>query len=292
MDPSTAAPHTPQVAIVTVSYGSQSVLGGFLESVGHASQSSDLTVVVADNRPGDDGVEELSTEAGTTYLPLPANPGYGGAINAAVALLSPDIRWVLISNPDIVLERGSIDTLVCTGEQDPSIGAVGPAVRTPEGIIYPSARRIPSLRTGIGHALFGGIWPSNPWTRSYREESSPYRRDAGWLSGACLLVRRSAFEEVGGFDESYFMYFEDVDLGYRLGRNGYRNVYEPGASVVHLGAHSTSGDAAAAMVDAHHASAKRFLSEKYRGWHLRPVRLVLGIGLSARSWIVKRKSTG
>lgn len=291
MDGGDAAPQsTPTpIAVVTVSYGSADVLADFLASVPAAAGGLPVRVVVADNRPADASVGDLAASSGAEYLPLPHNPGYGGAINAAIATLDDSVAWILIANPDLVLAERSIEHLAATGAQDDRIGAIGPAVRTPEGAIYPSARRVPSLRTGVGHALFSGVWPTNPWTRAYREESSPYRRDAGWLSGSCLLVRRTAFDEIGGFDPEYFMYFEDVDLGYRLGRLGYRNVYEPGASVTHIGAHSTSGNSAA-MVRAHHRSAKRFLRSRYRSWWLWPVRVTLGLGLSLRSWIVIRKS--
>jgi N-acetylglucosaminyl-diphospho-decaprenol L-rhamnosyltransferase len=199
---------------------------------------------------------------------------------------------VLISNPDVVMSPGSIDRLLATGESDPAIGAVGPAVLNPDGSVYPSARAVPSLRTGVGHALFANLWQRNPWTLAYRRETDPSdeRRDAGWLSGSCLLVRRTAFDAVGGFDEDYFMYFEDVDLGYRLGKSGYRNVYEPAATVTHVGAHSTGGESAR-MVAAHHESARRFLSKKYRSWYLWPVRITLRAGLALRSrGIIRRLS--
>src|SRR5659263_451997 len=92
---------------------------------------------------------------------------------------------------------------------------------------HPAARELPSLTQGAGHALFGRIWPGNPWTRAYqrRQQQAGTERAAGWLSGACLVLRREAFEAVGGFDPSYFMFFEDLDLGERLGRAGWSNVY-------------------------------------------------------------------
>jgi N-acetylglucosaminyl-diphospho-decaprenol L-rhamnosyltransferase len=83
------------------------------------------------------------------------------------------------------------------------------------------------------------------------------------------------------------MYFEDVDLGYRLGRAGYRNVYQPASTVTHVGAHST-GSESARMVRAHHDSARRFLSKKYSGWWLWPVRATLRAGLALRSRSIVR----
>ena len=290
MDSPTSSSLSPATAVVTVSFGSGAVLPAFLDSVTGASSDSVLTVV-ADNKPEqDEAVRSQSDERGAVYLPLGSNRGYGGAINAAVATLPDSVRWVLVSNPDVVLAPGAIDVLVAAGESDQHVGSVGPRILTASGEVYPSARAVPSLRTGVGHALFVNLWAGNPWTRAYRRdaESEAAVRDAGWLSGACVLVRRSVFDELGGFDDGFFMYFEDVDLGYRLGKAGYRNVYEPAATATHTGAHSTNSDSTQ-MVRVHHDSAKRFLAKKYSGPLLWPVRTALSAGLSLRSAIVRRR---
>lgn len=288
MAPSPSSP-SAAVAVITVSFGSESVLPAFLASIPAASAQPVLSVV-ADNRADPDGgAAAQAAEGGARYLPLDRNRGYGGAVNAAAAGLPDSVRWILVSNPDVVMHPEAIDRLVAAGDADPSIGAVGPTLLTAEGDVYPSARAVPSLRTGVGHALFANLWAGNPWTRAYRRdvETVSAARDAGWLSGACVLVRRRAFDELGGFDEGYFMYFEDVDLGYRLGRAGYRNVYEPAAIAVHTGAHSTTSESER-MVRAHHESAKRFLDRKYRAWYLWPLRVALRMGLAARSALVIR----
>lgn len=280
----------PRVAVVTVSYGSGAVLEGFLHSVSAASTVAPI-VIVADNKPHDGaGVAALAARYQASYLPLDTNLGYGGAINAAAATLPASVEWILVSNPDVCLMPGALDGLLATGNSDVRIGSVGPAITTSDGAVYPSARVVPSLRTGIGHALFANIWIGNPWTRAYRNDAVPSEksRDAGWLSGACVLVRRSAFAALGGFDEGFFMYFEDVDLGYRLGKLGYRNVYDPAATVIHSGAHSTTGDSDR-MIEVHHDSARRFLSKKYSGWWLWPVRAILNVGLNVRSAVVRRR---
>ena len=284
------APGTTRIAVVTVAFRSNEVLPGFLASIAGASAEPVHTVVV-DNRPDEASrAAELARGIGAAYVAQPSNPGYGGAINAGVATLPPEVRWVLVSNPDVVLHPGVIDALVAVGESDARIGAIGPAVLNPDGTVYPSARRVPSLRTGVGHALFVNLWHDNPWTRRYRaDDEAVAARDAGWLSGACLLVRREAFDAIGGFDDEYFMYFEDVDLGYRLGKAGYRNRYEPDVAVTHVGAHTAARDSSV-MIRAHHDSARRFIGRKYAGWHLWPVRAALGVGLAARSALLQRSA--
>ena len=278
------------MAAVSVSYGSEGVLEPFFDTL-LTSASEDLLIVLADNKAAaGTQVREISAAHGAVYLPMNRNAGYGGAINAAVASLPATVEWILVSNPDVIFREGAVDLLVARGNSDPLIAAVGPTILTADGAVYPSARAIPSLRYGIGHALLGDLWRGNPWSAAYRNENAPHRRDVGWLSGACLLVRRTAFEEIGGFDEGFFMYFEDVDLGHRLGKQGYLNVYEPAAVVTHSGAHSTSTEFAT-MVTAHHDSAKRFLAKRYSGVLLWPVRTALSAGLDARAWLLNRKNS-
>lgn len=277
-----------RVGIVTVAYRSDTVLSGFLASV-PAATSAPVAIVVADNLPAEGEAASIAERARAAYVPIPANPGYGAAINAAVDRLPDGVEWILIANPDVELDAGALDRLVETGRGDATIGSVGPLIRNPDGSIYPSARSVPSLRTGIGHALFSNLWAANPWSRRYLDDLAPagQRRDAGWLSGSCVLVRRQAFDAIGGFDDGYFMYFEDVDLGYRLGKRGYRNVYEPAAAALHTGAHST-GSESARMVRAHHVSARRFIRRKYGAWWLWPVRAAITVGLGVRSALVVR----
>lgn len=273
---------------MTVSYNSSSQLDSFLSSLDEELRAG-VAVVIADNASADvRSSEEIAGAHGARVLPLGENLGYGGAVNRAVASLPSTVDAVLICNPDVLVGEDALDALRARLDAEPTIGAVGPRILNEDGTLYPSARRIPSLRTGIGHALFVRVWPGNPWTKAYRSENQVSARDVGWLSGACLLVRRSVFEQLGGFDEGYFMYFEDVDLGYRIGRAGYRNRYEPAASVVHVGGLSTQAESRR-MVRVHHASAYRFLANKYRGPLLAPVRVVLRAALAARAWLLTRR---
>jgi N-acetylglucosaminyl-diphospho-decaprenol L-rhamnosyltransferase len=270
-----------EVAIVTVSYHSEDVLPAMLDSIPDAiTERYDVVVVDNASDPALDAV--IAGRPDVRRFDPRANLGYGGAVNAARPLLG-NAEWILVVNPDVVFEPGSIDALVSRGRESTDVGSLGPLITGADGTPYPSARKLPSLRTGVGHALFVRFWPENPWTASYREDDAPASetRDAGWLSGACLLVRREAFDAVGGFDDGFFMYFEDVDLGRRLGLAGWRNVFEPAARITHSGAHSTAKESAR-MLDAHHRSAYRYLAKRYHNWYLWPVRVVLRVALAAR----------
>jgi N-acetylglucosaminyl-diphospho-decaprenol L-rhamnosyltransferase len=158
-------------------------------------------------------------------------------------------------------------------------------IRTPAGDRYPSARRFPSLIDAGGHALLGLFLPNNPFTRNYQRSDmdvaadTPQRVD--WLSGACFLVRRSAFESVGGFDEAYFMYAEDADLCWRLARAGWGTMYVPTAEVLHIQGVSTDHHPYRMIVE-HHRSLLRFAGRSTDGWRRLLLPLVaVGIGVRA-----------
>ena len=274
------------LAVVTVSYHSQDALSDLIHSLSGSDVAPVATVVVDNARDA----LELPEFDGLDVVQAPGNLGYGGGVNYGVGRLPRTVEWVLISNPDVTVQASAIDVMLDVARAQPDAGAVGPRILEVTGETYPSARELPSLRTGIGHALLANLWLGNPWTRRYRGENrrtSGRWRETGWLSGSCLLVRREAFEAIGGFDESYFMYFEDVDLGARLAQEGWRNLYVPEAVVTHSGAHSTSAHASA-MRQEHHRSAYLYLSRKYRGWYLWPLRLGLRLALAARSHLTSR----
>jgi N-acetylglucosaminyl-diphospho-decaprenol L-rhamnosyltransferase len=276
-----------ELAIVTVSYNSGAALESLLDSLRNSVVAPGETVVV--NNAPDDALE-LSPLDGLHVVTAPGNLGYGAGVNLGVKQLSPQIKWVLVTNPDVRLNPHALETLLEVAASESSAGALGPRIIEPSGEVYPSARELPSLRTGVGHALFANVWLSNPWSRRYHGDyraASTRWRETGWLSGSCQLVRREAFESIGGFDDSYFMYFEDVDLGERLTKAGWRNLYVPAASVLHTGAHSTT-TVASAMRSEHHRSAYLYLSRKYSAWYLSPLRLALRIALLLRSRITGR----
>ncbi|SFW42837.1 glycosyltransferase family 2 protein [Amycolatopsis australiensis] len=270
-----------QLGVVTVTYFSGDTLERFLDTLEKAT-GRDVKVVVADTVSTDGAPEKAAQRANVHLLKIGENVGYGTGCNRGVAELDDSFGWIVIANPDLEWEPGSLDTLLEAAQRWPRGGAFGPLIHELDGTVYPSARLLPSFGRGIGHAVFGKVWPGNPWTRQYRQETgTPVERAAEWLSGSCLLLRREAFESVGGFDSRYFMYFEDVDLGDRLGKAGWLNVYVPSAGVMHLGGHSTS-QASEKMLKAHHDSAYRYLADRHQGLLWKPVLAATKLGLALR----------
>jgi N-acetylglucosaminyl-diphospho-decaprenol L-rhamnosyltransferase len=274
----------PGYGVVVVSFGSGEVLNAFLGSLALSTLVPEAVVVV-ENGPKPPGLSDYPFSVAVIHLP--ENPGYGTAVNVGVHSLPQPIPWVLVSNPDVTLDSDAIATLLVTAGSFPDAGSLGPALINTDGTTYPSARAIPGLSMGIGHGIFGLLWRNNPWTLAYKGDySAPHPRLCGWLSGACLVVRREAFAEIGGFDTNYFMFMEDVDLGMRLTNAGWSNIYVPEARAIHSVGHSTS-NARVNMIRAHHHSAKRFVSKRYPGLRWAPIRLLVNVGLSLRSRIAQ-----
>lgn len=282
-----------ELIVVTVTYSPGLHLDRFLASLSHATDRP-VTVVMADNGSTDGAPEEaLARYPNARLLRMSGNLGYGSAINRAVAEYvndSDNNDFFVVANPDVQWGPRSIDIMLEAAGRWPRAGSLGPLIRDPDGSVYPSARHQPSLVRGGMHAVVGPFWKSNPWTAEYRQErQEPSERPVGWLSGSCLLLRRSAFEEISGFDERYFMYMEDVDLGDRLSLAGWQNVYVPSAEVLHAKGHATGKDPARNLA-AHHTSTYTFLADRYPRWWQGPLRWTIRSSLAARAGLVVRHS--
>ena len=222
-------------------------------------------VVVVDNASTDGSVEALATEdAGVRLVRTGTNLGYGAGANRGIAATAGD--YVLVSNPDVAFHDGAVDRLRAVLDADATVAIVGPCIREADGSRYPSARRFPSMVDAAGHALLGQVAPENPFSRRYRmaEIDATVTTPVDWVSGACFLARRAALEELGGFDERYFMYVEDVDLCWRAHRAGWGVVFAPEAEVTHLQGVSTARRPYR-MLLAHHLSALRFAARTTSG---------------------------
>lgn len=239
-------------------------------------------VVVVDNSSSDDSVAALARrEPQVEVVHTGSNRGFGTAANLGVNRTTTDL--VLVLNPDTVVNPGAIDEMARALRADPGLAAVGPRIDNPDGSRYPSARRFPSIADSAGHGFVGLFRADNPFTRRYRmSEADPdIAAEVDWVSGAAMMLRREAFYQVGGFDEAYFMYVEDVDLCWRLGSAGWRIGYEPAARVTHeVGV--SSRQAPYRMIVEHHRSLMRFAYRTTTG----PARAALPVvaaGLVART---------
>jgi N-acetylglucosaminyl-diphospho-decaprenol L-rhamnosyltransferase len=267
------------VSAVVVNYNAGAVLAGCLASL--SDEGIEETVVVDNGSL--DGSDRIvcAADPKAIWLPSGSNLGYGRAANLGAARTrSPAL---LICNPDLVLRPGTVAALVATLEADPSVGIVGPRLLNTDGSVYPSARSFPSLLDAVGHGALGTVWSGNPFSRRYKLLDWDHRseRRVDWVSGACLLVRRQTWDEIGGFDPSFFMYMEDVDLCWRAGRAGWAVTYQPAGEVTHSQGVSTNV-VPYRMILAHHRSLWRFGCRTTTGWR-RSLLPAVGAGLVARA---------
>jgi N-acetylglucosaminyl-diphospho-decaprenol L-rhamnosyltransferase len=250
------------------------------------------SVVVVENGRAGSGEAALAAlmaadpAADVRVLNPEKNLGFGAGANRGLAVLSGQASpsdWVLIANADVRIHPGALDALRRALETRPAWAMVGPRIYTDEGEVYPSVRRFPSFVDAAGHALFALFNPENRFTKRYNP-GAPVGDgvvEAGWISGSCFLARREALEELGGFDEAYFMYAEDMDLCWRAHRAGWGVGFTGAAGITHVQGVSTARHPYKMML-AHHRSALRFTVRTTSGWRRAALPLaaaVLGLRL-------------
>lgn len=226
----------PEVDVVVVSYNSRERLRACVEPL---LELDDVHVIVVDNASQDDSLEAVR-DLEVTTIQLPGNGGFAHGVN--VGWRAGSAPYVLLLNPDARIDGASLEALVGTGEAAPGVGAVAPRIVHTDGALDYSQRRFPRLRSTYAQALFlHRLLPSASWTDELVRDEAAYGRRGSpdWVSGACVLVRRSVLEELSGLDDGFFMYCEDIDLCKRLSAHGYEIVFEPEAVVVHEGGAST-----------------------------------------------------
>jgi N-acetylglucosaminyl-diphospho-decaprenol L-rhamnosyltransferase len=251
-------------------------------------------IVVVDNASSDGSDQALvASDPAVALIPAGRNLGFGAAANRGVRESSG--RYVAIMNPDVVVEPGCLKALIEALEREPMMAVVGPRVVNRDGTLYPSARAFPSLLDAFGHAFLHFVVPDNRFSRRYKllDWDHTHARDVDWVSGTFLVARRSVFDVLGGFDEAYFMYVEDVDLCWRCWQSGWRVGYEPAGAVIH--AIGVSSELAPyRMIVAHHRSLFRFATRTHRGVKrallpLVAAGLILRAGLACIQRLVRRR---
>lgn len=271
---------TSPIGVVVVDFDNGPLLEGCVRSLLDDGAS---TVVVVENGTAGSAQRALAalTDHSVSIVTTGRNIGFGAGVNRGLAVLAgqddaPEL--VLVCNPDLVVHPGALAALGEAMEAYPAWALVGPRIFTEEGTVYPSVRRFPTFIDAAGHALFALINPENRFTKRYNPGTPEGEGTAaaGWISGSCFLARRIALEELGGFDEAYFMYAEEMDLCWRAHQAGWGVGFAGGASVTHIQGVSTARHPVKMMV-AHHRSALRFTVRTTTGW--RRVALPLAVAV-------------
>jgi N-acetylglucosaminyl-diphospho-decaprenol L-rhamnosyltransferase len=223
----------PTVAYVIVAYRSEGVLSACLDAIDIDRDGRHWPIIVVDNASPDRSADvAYQHRAGPTIISANHNGGFGSGCNLGARETTSDA--ILFVNPDTRLSPGTSDVLL-NELADPAIAAAGPSVVERGAIRAEAAGHEPTLRTIVGHFLLLGRVPGlRRWFPPLQLPAGQHSSmDIDWVGGAVLMVSRALFEEVGGFDESIFMYMEDVDLCRRLRALGYRIRFVPSVTVEH-----------------------------------------------------------
>jgi GT2 family glycosyltransferase len=254
----------PDCSIVIVNYRTDDALADCLASLGRTTKGLAVEVVVVDN--GDTlaagGFRERFPEV--RLLTSAANVGFARAANQGIGATRG--RHVLCLNPDTVVHEGAVAALVAHLDGHPAVGAVGARLLESDGSLQYSCRRFPGYLTIFfgRYALLTRLWPGNAASRDYLYLDWDHRtvREVDWLSGACLMVRRTVVDRVGGFDEGYFLFVEDMDWCRRIRDGGWTVVYVPDAVVTHhIGA--SRGPVPPRVVWARHRGMLRYVRKHF-----------------------------
>jgi GT2 family glycosyltransferase len=285
--------NTPRVSAILVNYNGGSELRLALQSIEAALGSQAWEAVVVDNASSDGSgaiAEEFAPNS--RLIRNDRNVGFASGVNRGLRASTGPL--VLIMNPDCRLEPGAAAALEAELTRNDGCAIVGPRILDPDGSVQGSARGDPDMWTG----LFGRstwlrrVWPSLPMAR--RHVVTEAAIDSGqpsvvvdWVSGACMLARREALEAVNGFDERYFLYWEDADLCRRLRGRGWHVRYVPGARAVHRVGHS-SRTARASAIRAFHRSAYLYYATHVAPGPRQPARVIARALLAMRCWLLLR----
>ncbi|MBC7545667.1 MAG: glycosyltransferase family 2 protein [Candidatus Sericytochromatia bacterium] len=238
-----------RISVIIVNWNTAGPLAQALQSL-QPIVGLDWEPIVVDNASADESVAMLRRDfPAVTVIANPDNCGFGRACNQGFSRATGD--YVLLLNPDAALLPGAVSTLVSYLETHPAVGMVGPTLLHDDGQIQYSACRNPSLKTEA-YEWFGlrGLLPDNEAVGAlyygYRQDRS-FACD--WLVGACLLVRRETLAEVGGFDERFWLYAEELDWCRRMNTAGWQTHFVPAARVRHSGGAASAKAASPMLVE-------------------------------------------
>jgi len=272
--------------VVIVNWNTCNELTDCLRSV-LAADSGSAEIIVVDNASTDGSVEMLQGEfPNVRLIRNTANLGFAKASNQGIEASGG--RYVLLLNPDCLVHPGALTELVRFGDANVDAGIFGLRILNQDGSVFESCRRFPTLAAGIfRNALLARLFPNNPYTREYLMADCNHdtAREVDWVSGAALVIRRELLDDIGPLDTRFFMYCEDVDIAYRAKERGWRVMYCPDATVVHLRARSSDQNPVR-MIVAFHRSMYAFFNKHYAEKSSIVTRAIVPFGLIFRTCLL------
>ena len=266
----TAIPASLDLSIIIVSWNVRDLLdaclGSVYASLGEQGARFGYEIIVIDGASHDGSAEMVADKhPGVQLISLAENVGFTRANN--LGLQRSRGRYLLFLNPDTVVMGNALPLMHAYMRDHPDIGVLGPMLLSADGTVQSSRRRFPTLATAFMESPVLQEWlPNSRALRRYTMRDLPddVEQDVDWVYGACFLVRRQVYEQVGPLDEAFFMYSEETDWMRRIKGSGWRVAYLPTAKVIHHG-----GQSSAQVVAAQHIyfqSSKVYYFRKHFGW--------------------------
>jgi GT2 family glycosyltransferase/4-amino-4-deoxy-L-arabinose transferase-like glycosyltransferase len=223
------------LSIIYVYYNTPIEIKQSIKSLESAMGKINHEVIIVDNLSSISIPKEISKLPNVKIIKNNKNYGYGNGLNIGVSHSKG--KYLLLTNTDTIFLKNSIMNLLSKIEKDPKIGIIGPQLINSEGKTAQSISGMPYLLQSIfAFSLLGKIWPGNYIRKSYHNLNLDRNKEhnVDVVSGACMMIKKSIFDSVNGFDKNFFMYFEEADFCFRVKKNGYKILYYPQAKVVHL----------------------------------------------------------
>ena len=248
------------LSIIIVQYGSSTPLIQCLKSLQKTNipVTTEVIVVRNDNVNDNSFISDIfqAEKIDLKVIVNSENSGFGKACNQAAELAMGE--FILFLNPDTIVSDRTLPELLAFHGTKEDCGIVAPMILDPDGSIQQSARTFPSLRTAFfgRTSLLTRLFPSNPFTVaefSAREsrENTEYYEEVDWVSGAAMLIRKPLFQEIGGFDEAFFMYWEDADICFRLSQRDLKVYYLKNCTIEHAAGSCSKSNRSKTIIEFH-----------------------------------------
>jgi GT2 family glycosyltransferase len=292
-----------RVQVVIVNYKTAHLAAACLASLAQeVTDDGSIRVVVVENDSGDEGAIQraIDDNGWTTWASIivaPRNGGfsYGNNLGIASVILTPvPPEYFLLLNPDTEVRRGAIGSLIAFMDTHPDVGIAGSSFENSVGVEWPIAFRFPTivgqLLQGIRSRLVSRILCEHVGAKTMGRQAA----QVDWVAGACMMVRRRVFQDIGLMDEGYFLYFEEVDFCLRARRAGWTCWYVPQSRVMHISGQSTGVSASDRTLDRMptywFASRSRFFVKNHGLAYARLADLAFGIGRAI--WSARQRLLG
>lgn len=268
------------LSIIIVNYNSKNYLRGCLDSILNQNHKVSIEIFVSDNNSSDGSIDMIKSDfPQVTLIENKDNIGYSAAANRAIRESSG--RYVLILNNDIEVLNDSLNLMVDTMVKNPTIGLLGCRLLNSNYTLQQSFGyfNLGFLSEAIQKIFFNRYKRGNRLVGRYLYKIHKKFKEVDWISGACIMTRREAMDDVGLMDEHYFMFFEEIDLCNRVRKTGWKIYYTPDAKMIHHGGKSSSAEFDRIMIE-YRKSQLYFYKKHYGVSYMKILKLYLILKIS------------